>query len=76
MVTCDVLAEVMAKIYWKKIVDTVQRYDVAVRVKWTGDPDDPEWAPWVIIPTDGYIETGGMGPVPFRDVEWLEIERK
>ena len=64
----------MTNIDWYKIVDTIQRYKIALRIKWAGDCDEPEWAPWVIIPTDGYIETGGMGPIPFRDVEWIEID--
>ncbi len=59
---------------WEKVVSTIQRYRPAVRVKWIGDPDVPDWAPWVLIPIDGYIETGRMGPVPFRDVEWIEID--
>ena len=64
----------MANIDWYKIVDIIQRYKTAVRIKWTGVCDDPEWGCWVIIPTDGYIETGDIGPVPFREVEWLEID--
>ena len=59
---------------WEKVVITIQRFRPAVRIKRTGDSSVPEWAPWAIIPTDGYIETGSMGPVAFREVEWIEID--
>ncbi|WP_367949229.1 DUF6678 family protein [Hymenobacter sp. BRD128] len=27
----------------------------------------------MIIPTSGYIETGGQGPWPIRQIQWVEI---
>jgi hypothetical protein len=59
---------------WETIVEAIQRYRLAVRIKWNGDSDDPEWASWAIIPTKGYIEISTIGPVAYRDVEWIEIE--
>ncbi len=57
---------------WPNVVETIRIHRPAVRVKWSGDDDVPQWNPWIIISTDGYIETGSTGPVSFRDVEWLE----
>ena len=31
------------------------------------------WQPWVICPVPGYLETGALGPVPVREVEWLDV---
>ncbi len=59
---------------WESIVEAIQRYNLAVRIKWNGDSDDPEWASWAIIPTKGYIEISTIGPVAYRDVEWIEID--
>ena len=59
---------------WKHVVGTIHKLRPAVRIKWNGDSEMPEWAPWVIMPTDGYIETGSMGPVPIKDVEWIEVD--
>ena len=59
---------------WDSIVEAIQRYSLAVRIKWNGESDDPEWASWAIIPTKGYIEISTIGPIAYRDVEWIEID--
>ena len=59
---------------WESIVEVIQRHSLAVRIKWNGDSDDPEWASWAIIPTKGYIEISTIGPIAYRDVEWIEID--
>ncbi len=59
---------------WESIVEAIQRHSLAVRIKLTGDSDEPEWASWAIIPTNGYIEISTLGPIAFRDVEWIEID--
>ncbi len=64
----------MVALDWNHIVETIQKHHPAVRIKWNGDPGTPQWCSGVIIPTGGYIETGPMGPVPFRDVEWIEVD--
>jgi len=33
-----------------------------------------QWEPWLIVPVPSYLETGSLGPVPFREVEWVEID--
>ena len=43
-------------------------------MKWSGDDDPPPWEPWIIVSSNGYLETGSVGPVPFREVEWVEID--
>lgn len=45
-------------------------------MKWSGDEDPSPWEGWVIIPVNGYLETGRAGPVPFREVEWVEIDSR
>lgn len=32
-----------------------------------------DWQSWVICPVNGYLETGHLGPVPVREVEWLDV---
>jgi hypothetical protein len=59
---------------WHRFVDAIKPFHPAVRVKWSGDTEPTVWEPWVIIPSASYLETGTLGPVPFREVEWVEID--
>lgn len=43
-------------------------------MKWSGDNEASSWNPWLIMPVDGMLETGQIGPVLFREVEWVEID--
>lgn len=31
-------------------------------------------APFLIVPVPGYIGSSGCGPLPFRELEWIEID--
>jgi len=59
---------------WHRLVDAIKPFRPAVRVKWSGDTEPTVWGPWVIISSVSYLETGNLGPVPFREVEWVEID--
>jgi len=61
--------------YWHSVVDALRDHEFRFRIKWTGANDVTAWQPWVISPTAGYLETGGLGPVPVREVEWLDVSR-
>ncbi|MFZ6770007.1 hypothetical protein ACO0LM_23375 [Undibacterium sp. Di26W] len=45
-----------------------------VRVAWRDDDltEEGDWGMLLTIPVDGYLE-GPSGPMPFRDVEWVEV---
>ena len=45
-----------------------------VRVKWSRDFEPSQWADVIYIPTSRYLETGFLGPVPMREVEWVEVD--
>lgn len=59
---------------WHRLVDAIKPLRPAVRVKWSGDSEPTRWEPWIIISSVSYLETGTLGPVPFREVEWVEID--
>jgi hypothetical protein len=59
--------------YWQMVVDALRDRGFRFRVKWSGDDDMTAWQPWVICPVPGYVETGSLGPVPVREVEWLDV---
>jgi hypothetical protein len=59
---------------WPRLLEAIGPLRPAVRVKWLGDAEPTKWEPWIIIPSDSYLETGTMGPVPFREVEWVEVD--
>jgi hypothetical protein len=45
-----------------------------IRVKWSEADEPTIWENWIISPTDHYVETGSLGPVPMREVEWIEVD--
>ena len=59
---------------WPALVAAIREFRPAVRMKWSGDDDQPPWEQWIIVPVPSYLETGQVGPVPFREVEWVEID--
>ena len=32
-----------------------------------------DWQSAVFCPVPGYLETGALGPVPVREVEWVDV---
>jgi hypothetical protein len=61
---------------WLTLVEAIKDLSPGVRMKWSGDDSPPAWERWLIVPTDGYLETGRVGPVPFREVEWVELDSR
>ena len=59
---------------WPDLVAAIQNLQPAVRMKWSGDDDLPPWEAWIIVSSVSYLETGRVGPVPFSEVEWVEID--
>src|ERR1035438_3257615 len=60
--------------YWRAVVDVLRSTHCRFRVKWSQNPEATQWERWLIVPTEGYIETGSLGPVPVREVDWVEID--
>lgn len=59
---------------WNDFVRAICPFAPAVRLKWSGDDAPTPWQPWMIIPVADYLEVGSLGPVPFREVEWVEVD--
>ena len=59
---------------WTAVVAAIRELKPAVRVKWAGDEKPTPWEPWVTVTNEDYLETGSLGPVPFAEVEWVEID--
>ena len=63
--------------YWSQLCPLVMKLRCWVRMAWRQDGETLEgyWGKLLIIPTDGYLEAPG-GPVPFRNVEWVDVSTK
>jgi hypothetical protein len=59
--------------YWSVVVQILQPFPCLCRVKWLHD-DATDWQRPVFSPAPGYLEIGSLGPVPMREVEWIEIQ--
>ncbi|MFK7885242.1 MAG: DUF6678 family protein [Gammaproteobacteria bacterium] len=57
---------------WARFFESVKRLELLTRVKWLLGNEAHGWGRWK-IPTDGYFEHFGLGPIPFREIEWVEI---
>jgi hypothetical protein len=49
------------------------QFKVLARAKWELEQEPPPWGEWLISPAPGYLESASQGPIPFREVEWVEI---
>lgn len=58
---------------WKRIIELAQTHGLHCRVKAVDEELPDQWGK-VFMPTDGYIEGGGTGPVPFKDIEWIDLQ--
>jgi hypothetical protein len=59
---------------WDETIDSAVRlFQLNARLKWKGDSEPSGWG-WVISPVRGYLEAGGIGPIPVREVEWVEFD--
>jgi hypothetical protein len=49
------------------------QFRLDTRAKFKHEETPSKWG-WFIIPTAGYVESSAYGPVPTREVEWVEID--
>jgi hypothetical protein len=58
---------------WPAIVTITSELRAQCRLKAVGE-ELPEYWGVLFIPTSGYLEGGGTGPVPFREIEWVDVQ--
>ena len=66
------LASYANKTRWTEALSELESFDLLARLKWLFDDELSKWSRW-IIPVPGYLEVLSFGPIPFREIEWLEI---
>ena len=59
---------------WSACAEVPIRFGVRGRIKTAKNIQSTPWATWIIVPTKGYIELEGLGPILARDVVNLEFE--
>jgi hypothetical protein len=59
--------------FFEKISMVVERFRVGVRLKILGSEDIFDWSPWLVEPSNGYVEVKETGPVHSSLIEWVEI---
>jgi hypothetical protein len=58
----------------EEIIDALtSQFHVDVRVKLKQNEHPCPWG-WLIVPVRGYVEFPAYGPVPTREVEWVELD--
>jgi hypothetical protein len=50
------------------------RFFVDTRAKLKGAVIPSKWGTWFLIPVPNYVEASTYGPVPTREVEWIELD--
>ena len=58
---------------WGSFLRSIEDMGFTCRVKpvlWGGPSP---WSGW-LLPVDGYLEVTAAGPLPFREIEWIEFD--
>ena len=63
----------MIKNWTYLVADLVETLKVDARIKVKNYEQPSSWG-WIIVPTQGYLETSGFGPHPEYEIEWIEIK--
>ena len=58
---------------WGLFFSEIEELKLKSRVKWVFDHKPSDWCSW-IVPTANYIENLKLGPIPFSEIEWFEID--
>lgn len=58
---------------WRQFVAALAELPPQFRVKWLFADEPLSWGA-LFSPVSGYLEQGGLGPIPFREIEWIEID--
>ena len=58
---------------WDQFLNVALKLPLRFRMKWVFDAEPASWG-LLIIPTQGYVEGGTLGPITYREIEWLEID--
>lgn len=58
---------------WDEVVEVVRELRLEVRVKCRGRALTGRWTSFLLVPVPGYLESSPCGPVPFPDVEWIDV---
>jgi hypothetical protein len=61
--------------FWEGVLLLLRRYDCVSRAcaNFNGDLETSDWARLPFIPAAGYVEHTRLGPVPVRNLCWVEI---
>jgi hypothetical protein len=58
----------------EQVIDALTtRFAFDTRAKFKQDETPSKWG-WFLVPVPGYVESSAYGPVPTREVEWVEID--
>jgi hypothetical protein len=59
--------------FFEKISMVVDKFKVSVRLKILKNEGISDWSPWLVEPSNGYVEVKETGPVHSSLIEWVEI---
>ncbi|RZJ94003.1 MAG: hypothetical protein EOO60_03980 [Hymenobacter sp.] len=58
----------------EEVIDALtSQFRIDTRAKFKQDETPSKWG-WFLVPVPGYVESSAYGPVPTREVEWVELD--
>lgn len=58
----------------EEVIDTLtSQFHIDTRAKFKQNEIPSKWG-WFLVPVPGYVESSAYGPVPTREVEWVELD--
>lgn len=60
---------------WERVATIADELALRGRPKVRGEAPNSEWQP-IWLPAPGYVETGRLGPMSVREIEWIDLETR
>ena len=58
---------------WAEVLPHLQPELDQIRLKRLFDSTPGIWSGQYLLPVEGYFEVTRLGPIPFREIEWMEL---
>ena len=68
------LSSHMNQTKWNVILPQLKPLEAEVNLKWLFSESETGWSKSYLIPTEGYLEVTRLGPISFREIEWVELK--
>ena len=59
---------------WNKLFNALFINKPEIQLKWLFEEDPYSWTKTYLVPSTNYFEVTSLGPIPYREIEWIRIK--